>query len=102
MVLTLFCPNDERSSIDNFPLLNSEETGPKLVDLFTPEFCLKVGDTFVKTLKSEDPKSPAVNQWLEQQKKSSSGTHNTSVSGDERAGDGDPLTHLVSDLIDQK
>ena len=72
------------------------------MDLFTPEFCLKVGDTFVKTLKSEDPKFPAVNQWLEQQKMSSSGTQNkTSVSGDERAG-GDPLTHLVSDLIDQK
>ena len=97
MVLTLFCPNDERpTSIDYFPLLNSEETGPKLVDLFTPEFCLKVGDTFVKTLKTEDPKSPAVNQWLEQQKKGS-------VSGDERAGSGDPLTHLVTDLIhDQK
>ena len=85
LVLTLFCPHEERS-IEDGPLLNIEESGPKLVDLFTPEFCLKVGDTFVKTLKSEDTKSPAVNQWLQQQKR----------------GEVEPLTHLVSDLIEQK
>ena len=27
------------------------ESGPKLVDLFTVEFCLKIGDTFVKEFK---------------------------------------------------
>jgi len=85
LVLTLFCPHEERN-LEDGPLLNHEETGgPKLVDLFTPEFCLKVGDTFVKTLKSEDTKSPEVNHWLQQQKQGS-----------------EALTSLVSDLIEQK
>ena len=55
LVLTLFCPEDERDTLDG-PLLRSTDlSGPKLVNLFTPEFCLKVGDTFVKNMVDVDP-----------------------------------------------
>ena len=54
LVLTLFCPDDERDTL-NSPLLSSTDfNGQKLVDLFTPEFCLKVGDTFVKSMVEVD------------------------------------------------
>lgn len=63
-MLTLFCPSEERS-VDEGPVLNNEASGrPKLADLFTPEFCLKVGDTFVTTIKTEDPEN--VTKWLQQ------------------------------------
>jgi len=29
-------------------------TDPKLVDLFTPEFCLKIGDRFIKSAQAID------------------------------------------------
>ena len=95
LVLTLFCPNEERL-VDDGPVLNNEESGPKLVDLFTPEFCLKVGDTFVKTIKpssEENNSSPAVTQWLRQQKSEANGS-----------GSRDPnqLTHLVTQLITEE
>ena len=54
LVLTLFCPEDERDTLDG-PLLRSTDcSGPNLVNLFTPEFCLKVGDTFVKNMVDVD------------------------------------------------
>ncbi|TRY75583.1 hypothetical protein TCAL_13348 [Tigriopus californicus] len=55
LVLTLFCPSDERQT-DRGPVMN-EESGPKLVDLFTPEFCLRIGDTFVKEFKESSVRS---------------------------------------------
>ena len=55
LVLTLFCPENERDILDG-PLLRSTDfSGPNLVNLFTPEFCLKVGDTFVKNVVDVDP-----------------------------------------------
>ena len=54
IVLTLFCPDEERDNLDG-PLLNSTDfTGTKLVNLFTPEFCLNIGDTFVKSVVDEE------------------------------------------------
>lgn len=32
-----------------------DASGPKLVDMFTPEFCLKIGDNFVKSFRTEVP-----------------------------------------------
>lgn len=93
LVLTLFCPNEDRS-VDSGPVL-SKDTGPKLVDLFTPEFCLKVGDTFVKSIQQADTSSsaspehrqhPAVDRWLQRQQQ-------------EKAVDGEGLGHLVSQLV---
>ena len=55
LVLTLFCPEAERDT-NRGPVLG-EEFGPKLSDLFTPEFCLKIGDTFVKEIKEEKRRS---------------------------------------------
>ena len=95
LVLTLFCPNEERL-VDDGPVLNNEESGPKLVDLFTPEFCLKVGDTFVKTIKpssEENNSSPAVTQWLRQQK---------SEANESGSRDPNQLTHLVTQLITEE
>ena len=66
LVLTLFCPNEERD-METAPVLDN---GPKLVDLFTPEFCLKIGDTFVNTLKAEesDQTKCQVAGWLHRQR----------------------------------
>ena len=99
LVLTLFCPNEERL-VDDGPVLNNEVSGPKLVDLFTPEFCLKVGDTFVKTIKVEENSAPAVTQWLRHQQKS----QNTSASGSSSNSNRDPnqLTHLVTQLMEKQ
>ena len=50
-------------------------SGPRAVDLFTPEFCLKIGDTFVKEFKesgggSEGRRaSAAAGEWLLKLKK---------------------------------
>lgn len=75
LVLTLFCPCDERET-DRGPVMN-EESGPKMVDLFTPEFCLRIGDTFVKEFKesvrSEDVEthrkaSIVADNWLNSQR----------------------------------
>nr|XP_040571931.1 LOW QUALITY PROTEIN: uncharacterized protein LOC121121113 [Lepeophtheirus salmonis] len=52
LVITLFCPSNERRT-DKGPVIN-QDSGPKLVDLFTPEFCLKIGDIFVNDLKEQD------------------------------------------------
>lgn len=102
LVLTLFCPNEERL-VDDGPVLNNEVSGPKLVDLFTPEFCLKVGDTFVKTIKLEENSAPAVTQWLRHQQKSQSQNPNA-ASGSSSNSDRDPnqLTHLVTQLMEKQ
>jgi hypothetical protein len=34
-------------------LYRQQEQDPKLVDLFSPEFCLRIGDTFVQRLKAD-------------------------------------------------
>ena len=77
LVLTLFCPSEERS-VDDGPVLNNEAWGrPKLADLFTPEFCLKVGDTFINSIKSEDSTpstTTTVTQWLQRQRNSGGST----------------------------
>ena len=55
LVLTLFCPDEERDTL-NGPLLSSSDVADKkLVDLFTPEFCLNIGDTFVQNVVDQDP-----------------------------------------------
>ena len=89
LVLTLFCPNEERLVHDG-PVLNNEDSGPKLVDLFTPEFCLKVGDTFVKTIKVEDS-APAMTEWLQKQREKT----------EQNQDDPDQLTHLVTQLMEK-
>jgi hypothetical protein len=94
LVLTLFCPNDERS-VDDGPVISAHDSGPKLVDLFTPEFCLKVGDTFVKTLRPDVANaggaSPAaVSKWLQKQR-----------GGEQPSDDNNKqLTILVKDLVE--
>lgn len=62
LVLTLFRPETEAGvSRDGAhmkgPDFGGEGSGPKLVDLFTPEFCLKIGDKFVKDIKQEHESS---------------------------------------------
>ena len=58
LVLALFRPEDEEEEDlrekrhSRGPTLD-QEWGPKLVDLFTPEFCLRVGDTFVREIQAE-------------------------------------------------
>ena len=55
MVLTLFCPEEEREISDG-PILNNQDfCGTKLVNLFTPNFCLTIGDSFVKNIVDVDP-----------------------------------------------
>ena len=74
--------------MDDGPVLNNEALGrPKLADLFTPDFCLKVGDTFINSIKSEEHSpSAAVTEWLQRQR---------------RANDSHPdnLSHLVTELV---
>ena len=95
-MLTLFCPNEERP-VDEGPVLNNEDSGPKMVDLFTPEFCLKVGDTFVKIIQNDDEtasKPAVVTKWLQKQR--SQRTNNMEADPHQE------LTHLVTELIEQK
>ena len=92
LVLTLFCPNEERL-VNDGPVLNNEDSGPKLVDLFTPEFCLKVGDTFVKTIKVEEEAStPAVTQWLQKQREKT----------EPKEDKPEELTNLVTQLVEKE
>ena len=94
-MLTLFCPNEERL-VNDGPVLNNEDSGPKLVDLFTPEFCLKVGDTFVKTIKVEEEAStPAVTQWLQKQREKTLENPKEDKKPEE-------LTNLVTQLVVEK
>ena len=85
LVLTLFCPEDEEEEdaaskprIVGGPMGGDGFSGPRAVDLFTPEFCLKIGDTFVKEFKesggggcsSEGRRaSAAAGEWLLRLKK---------------------------------
>ena len=65
LVLTLFCPNDDRDYDDGEegPTPGNDASGPKLVDMFTPEFCLKIGDTVVKSFRTEVPES--MDRWIQ-------------------------------------
>ena len=66
LVLTLFCPNEDRDCEDGEEgptTSGNDATGPKLVDMFTPEFCLKIGDTFVKSFRTEVPES--MDRWIQ-------------------------------------
>ena len=85
LVLTLFCPEDEeeedaasKPKVVGGPMGGDGFSGPRAVDLFTPEFCLKIGDTFVKEFKesggggcsSEGRRaSAAAGEWLLRLKK---------------------------------
>ena len=85
LVLTLFCPEDEdedaasKPRVVGGPMGGDGFSGPRAVDLFTPEFCLKIGDTFVKEFKesgggggcsSEGRRaSAAAGEWLLRLKK---------------------------------
>ena len=86
LVLTLFCPENEEEEEDatsrprvvGGPMGGDGFSGPRAVDLFTPEFCLKIGDTFVKEFKesggggcsSEGRRaSAAAGEWLLRLKK---------------------------------
>jgi hypothetical protein len=55
LVLTLFCPAQDAPSADHDD--DSERdvmtNGPKMSDLFTPEFCLRIGDSFVRAMREE-------------------------------------------------
>ena len=59
LVLTLFRPENEDQSQDFSPQgpALDQGSGPKLVDLFTPEFCLRIGDKFVKEMRQEHDSS---------------------------------------------
>ena len=64
-----------------------DSTRPKLVDMFTPEFCLKIGDTFVKSFRTE--KVPEkMDIWLQQRV---SAQASTTSNGNE------PSTPLLAD-----
>ncbi len=93
-MLTLFCPSEERA-VDDGPVLNNEALGrPKLVDLFTPEFCLRVGDTFVTSIQSEDSaSSQAVNRWLQKQRGADPKTPSSNSE------EPDALTRWVTEMI---
>ena len=55
LVLTLFCPEEERDISDGPILNNADFCGTKLVNLFTPDFCLTIGDAFVQNMVDADP-----------------------------------------------
>ena len=91
LVLTLFCPEDEEEDaaskprVVGGPMGGDGFSGPRAVDLFTPEFCLKIGDTFVKEFKesgggggcsSEGRRaSVAAGEWLLRLKKGGEADH---------------------------
>ena len=79
LVLTLFCPNQDRDCDEaEGPMTMGgclDSTRPKLVDMFTPEFCLKIGDTFVKSFRAE--KVPEkMDIWLQHQVSATSSNGN--------------------------
>ena len=97
LVLTLFCPNG-RQDVDLAPVLDHTD-GPKLVDLFTPEFCLKIGDTFVNSIRDDGedggsgvgPQKAVVSRWLERQRST-----DTSLAADP---EDDTLSKNLNDLV---
>ena len=103
LVLTLFCPSSERS-VDDGPVLNNEAAGrPKLSDLFTPEFCLKVGDTFINSIKNESGTpvgSIPLTQWLQRQRNGTPGAANPNPDAPLNNHSPENLSHLVSGLIE--
>lgn len=54
LVYTLFCPTPEKELAPEGPGRRNGDADPKLVDLFTPDFCLKVGDLFIQQMKVKE------------------------------------------------
>ena len=99
LVLTLFNPNEERDIDEGEgPMAMGcggiDSSGPKLVDMFTPEFCLKIGDTFVKSFRnSTEEKVPDhVDRWLQ---------HRAAQQANNGNGDLTPAVSTTSLLNDQ-
>ncbi len=75
LVLNLFKPEDDEKEAEEDPVRASSPLsggsaasssggpGPRLVDLFTPEFCLRIGDTCVREMGEEASK------WMKLKKK---------------------------------
>jgi len=67
LVMTLFCPSEDRDSDEGEgPMAvcgGMDASGPRLVDMFTPEFCLKIGDNFVKSFRNEIPEH--LDKWIQ-------------------------------------
>jgi hypothetical protein len=40
-----------------------DATGPQLVNMFTPEFCLRIGDNLVKSFRTEVPEH--LDRWIQ-------------------------------------
>jgi len=54
LIFTLFCPITELQDGPEGPGKRNSLTDPRLVDLFSPEFCLKIGDKFIQAVKSTE------------------------------------------------
>ena len=54
LVKTLFKPHEAGEDVIDTPLMACpRDDSSNLVNLFTPEFCLQVGDTFVTDIKED-------------------------------------------------
>ena len=52
IIYSLFCPSTEgKDDLNQGPGKKNGGEDPRLVELFSPEFCLKIGDTFVQAMK---------------------------------------------------
>ena len=52
IIYSLFCPSTEgKDDLNQGPGKRNGGEDPRLVELFSPEFCLKIGDTFVQAMK---------------------------------------------------
>ena len=52
IIYSLFCPTTEvETDLSQGPGKSNGGQDPRLVELFSPEFCLKIGDTFVQAMR---------------------------------------------------